>query len=583
MHNINKKLNISSRCAKSSCALSALLLVLLFGPQVYAQTNGDVVIITGEDISRMQANTMADVLNHVAGITAGESSVGIHGSYKVKVFLDGRPINDPTSSHGGINWNLVNLEQVEEIQILRGKGSVRYGQDASGGVILITTRQVSSLSGHIKTYGGNLDTGYGSAQVQAKKGAYSAAFSGETEFTQGYRENNDKHRYKAGIKTTYTHDQDRYISLGADYLYDTRGLAGFLDHPTPYSRKKTKTTALTAQAQYLQTTSTTFYNDGYRHNSDVSRDFSQTLRVYELGEDLSTSSKTGEIGELSYGAGYRRNWATGSNLDAQSEETFSLYGSQRFEKDEFPLFFTLGLRANANTDFDDTLSPEAKLGYHKETWSLTLAYSASANIPSLYQRYNQSSSTMPNPDLDIETSDNYSLSWHRDFNKQISLMGTFFYNQLTDRITYVTGDDGIGQYENFGEVTYRGGDLALSWQATEKLSLKASYTYLKARDEETDLTIPAKSEHKATADLYYKASDRLMTVLSSKYVSEAYRDRSNTIVIPDYFLMDARAEYDLGKIALFTEIKNLLNCSYSYADGLPAPPRTWILGMTWDI
>ena len=46
---------------------------------------------------------------------------------------------------------------------------------------------------------------------------------------------------------------------------------------------------------------------------------------------------------------------------------------------------------------------------------------------------------MPNPDLDIETSDNYSLSWHRDFNEDFTLMGSFFYNQLTDRITYVTG------------------------------------------------------------------------------------------------------------------------------------------------
>ena len=202
--------------------------------------------------------------------------------------------------------------------------------------------------------------------MQAKKGAYSAAVSGESEFTQGYRDNNDKHRYKAGLKTTYSQDTDRFISLGADYLYDTRGLAGYLDYPTPYSRKKIETTALTAQIQYLRTTSTTFYNDGYRHNSDVSKDFSQTLRVYELGEDLAGSRETGDLGELSYGAGYRRNWATGSNLDDQAEETFSLYGSQTFEQEEFPLFCTLGLRADSNTDFDDTLSPEAKLGYRKE-------------------------------------------------------------------------------------------------------------------------------------------------------------------------------------------------------------------------
>jgi iron complex outermembrane receptor protein len=106
----------------------------------------------------MKALKIADVLNNVPGVKAGDASVGIHGSYKVKVFVDGRPINDPTSSHGGVNWDLVSPDDVERIEILRGKGGLTYGQDASGGVILITTRQVRHLTGNIKAYGGNHNT-----------------------------------------------------------------------------------------------------------------------------------------------------------------------------------------------------------------------------------------------------------------------------------------------------------------------------------------------------------------------------------------------------------------------------------------
>jgi iron complex outermembrane receptor protein len=50
-----------------------------------AEEDGDAIVISAEEIRAMNALKMADVLNHVPGIRAGDSSVGIHGSYKVKV------------------------------------------------------------------------------------------------------------------------------------------------------------------------------------------------------------------------------------------------------------------------------------------------------------------------------------------------------------------------------------------------------------------------------------------------------------------------------------------------------------------
>lgn len=174
----------------SNLACLAVLFTSLTLPGLsLAQEESGSIVITAEEIRQMQANKMADILNHVPGVTAGDSSVGIHGSSKVKVLVDGRPINDPTSSYGSINWSLVSPEQVERIEILRGKGGVRYGQDASGGVILITTRQISSVSGRIKAYGGNQDTGFASVNAQGLTGGCGPEASGETETTQGYTVN----------------------------------------------------------------------------------------------------------------------------------------------------------------------------------------------------------------------------------------------------------------------------------------------------------------------------------------------------------------------------------------------------------
>ena len=183
----------------------------------------------------------------------------------------------------------------------------------------------------------------------------------------------------------------------------------------------------------------------------------------------------------------------------------------------------------------------------------------------------------------METADNYSLTLTLTSLESLSLRTSVFYNLLSDRITYVTGDDGIGQYENFGEVTYRGGDVAITWKPITPLNLKAGYTFMRAIDEATGLFVPAKAEHIATFDCTWQVSERLTTVFSAKYVSEVFRNRANTTSVPDYTLANLRTEYRLGQYALFTEIKNLANTRYYYADGLLGPPLTWLAGIGWKI
>ncbi|OAG27771.1 hypothetical protein TH606_05295 [Thermodesulfatator autotrophicus] len=97
-------------------------------------------------------------MNQVSGVKASASSVSLWGSSKVKVFLDGRSINDPTSRHGAVKWDLVPLKNVVQIKICKGTGSAEFGDDTSGGVIIISTKKISSLYGYVEGYLGNLDT-----------------------------------------------------------------------------------------------------------------------------------------------------------------------------------------------------------------------------------------------------------------------------------------------------------------------------------------------------------------------------------------------------------------------------------------
>ena len=53
--------------------------------------------LTAKDIKEMNASNIVELLNRVPGVEAGDSSVKIRGSLEVKVFMDGRPLNDPLS------------------------------------------------------------------------------------------------------------------------------------------------------------------------------------------------------------------------------------------------------------------------------------------------------------------------------------------------------------------------------------------------------------------------------------------------------------------------------------------------------
>ncbi|WP_448382145.1 TonB-dependent receptor plug domain-containing protein [Desulfosoma sp.] len=572
------------------CLLSSVLLVFMMQPMVVAagesepivNDHGDSIVLTAEEIRAMQALKMPDVLNHVPGVKAGESSVSIHGSHKVKVFVDGRSINDPTSSHGGVNWDLVVPEDVERIEILRGKGGLAYGQDASGGVILITTRKKRLVSGNVKTYTGNFGTIDINVAANTAFDHIVGSLSAGYNKTDGYTINNDKERWQAGVKLDYAPDGDqRRLGFSADLLEDERGLSGLPDYPTPFSRKESRNASMAMRAQVSRWTSQSTYNEGSTHNTDWSKGLDKTLRVSKVGQDLSTVFKTSRRGDLSCGAAFSWDRASGNSFDEQGEYAASLFAAQTFAWPELSTTLTAGLRGNYHSVFDNTLNPEIKVVYKKPAWRLTGSYSRTQNIPSFYQRYNETSSTRPNPNLAMEQANNFSLAFFATPHKAFSFSLTGFYNLLSDRITYVTGERGIGQYQNFGKVTYVGGDVALDLKFSEGFKIKGTYTYLEAKDQDTGLWIPGKAQHTTNVTLLWQPWVPLSLVTVGSYSSDVYRDKANTKTVPDYVIADFRAEYVFKRWSLFTEIRNIFDKTYYYADGLLAPPLTWVVGLNW--
>ncbi|MDP1996812.1 MAG: TonB-dependent vitamin B12 receptor [Gallionella sp.] len=107
-----------------------------------------VSIITRQDIARLQAQSLPDVLRGVAGLTlsnnggAGKAtSVFLRGTNAdhVLVLVDGIKVGSATT--GTASFQDIPVAQIERIEIVRGPRASLYGSEAIGGVIQIFTRK----------------------------------------------------------------------------------------------------------------------------------------------------------------------------------------------------------------------------------------------------------------------------------------------------------------------------------------------------------------------------------------------------------------------------------------------------------
>ena len=107
-----------------------------------------VSVITRSDIERLQARSLADVLQGMVGVTlannggAGKAtSVFLRGasSDHVLVLIDGVKVGSATA--GGAGFQDFPLHLIERIEVVRGPVSSLYGSEAIGGVIQIFTRK----------------------------------------------------------------------------------------------------------------------------------------------------------------------------------------------------------------------------------------------------------------------------------------------------------------------------------------------------------------------------------------------------------------------------------------------------------
>lgn len=130
-----------------------------FEAQSLKKSLHNVRIITKEDIKRLAANNLGDVLNQYLNISIrtsgsdGRSSVSMFGldAQYFKILVDNIPLVSDTGLGNNIDLTQVNLDDIEQIEIIEGSMGVTHGANAVSGILNIITKKRAAYKWEIAT------------------------------------------------------------------------------------------------------------------------------------------------------------------------------------------------------------------------------------------------------------------------------------------------------------------------------------------------------------------------------------------------------------------------------------------------
>lgn len=267
---------------------------------------------------RSQAPTdLSATLQTLPGVEVIDKQPSIRGgggwTYSVgsrcQVLMDGMTILNPKT--GEINWNNVPLENVAQVEVVKGASSVLYGSSALNGVINVRTQRPGTdpetkISGYVGVYDNYKNYAYTGARLPLYYGAeashsrrvgdfdFSAAISGFKD--EGFRQQSFNDRARLGGNMTYHKpmSEGKYMNMGFNLNYVANQYGDFFIwrspkdpiHPSPLTNMGRK--------------EHNFNIDPFFNYDDVDKGISHKLRArfYVTADNITTPSATLTTEEL---------------------------------------------------------------------------------------------------------------------------------------------------------------------------------------------------------------------------------------------------------------------------------------------
>jgi iron complex outermembrane receptor protein len=600
----------------------------------------NVTVIDKEDIKNSNAKNVVDLLRHEEGIIVRDllgngktSQVDLRGFGEAApantlVLVDGRRVNEIDLS--GVDWIQIPLGQIERIEIVRGTGSVLYGDNAVGGVInIITKTPAQKLEVAAGVSVGSYDRHKERAYVSGGRGNLAASLSASYEETDGYRENNEFRAKDVGGKIVFSQTELLHFNLSGSYHSDDFGLPSSLTETEEAADRKATTTPFDNAETTDEYVKFGFDLDLGTYGNIVT-DLSYRDRKSE--EAFESFTFASERDTDTWGVTPRYVWngeildhantlIAGADFYWAEQNVGSFFGAplapsavSDIERDsygfyfnnEFSLLETLILSIGARRErveydlsqrdlspffplapLDDTVT-ERESAY---SGGFTFIYGGGSSI---FARANRSfrfpltdelivydffaGQILVNPDIKPQTGRHYEFGVRHYFTPQVQGNVTLFRAEIEDEIFF---DATTFTNTNHPETLHQGVEIGGKVDLFTRLTLYGNYTYTKATFEKDPFDgndVPAVPRHKGNLGFrVYNLLEGLVFSMECNYVGSSYAisDQANEFEkVDQYYTIDARLTYGWKGLKAFVGVNNLTDQEYTEYAAIGGMPTT---------
>lgn len=561
-----------------------------------------VSVITKEDIARSGLSTVNEAVVKLLGVPGradfyggGDYSLDLRGfgttagSNQV-VVVDGIKINEADLS--GSRLAGISINTVERIEVLRGSGSVLYGDGATGGVIVITTKAGlgSARKNAADVY---LATGsYGLNEVRANAtlvtGGLSLDVAGNKRQSDNHRDNFKSEVDGNAVQAQWSND---WLRLGATHAYDNlfSGLPGSLT-AVQYQVNPRQTLKPNDKGAIQNTRQTLFATaelaawqlalDAGQRTKDVESTYSGFPYRYKvdantLGLRARHESKLGSA-RNAYTLGYDQgDWLRNMVGGAVSQQKTQAF----YVTDELVLAggtrLSVGYRTE-NVKITDTFT--ASTDRDQSAWEIGLTQPVS-DTWSMYGRLGNSfrlanidelGFTTPKAVLQPQTSRDLELGNRWKYAGGRAEL-RYYRSSLTHELGYdptvanANSFTGLGANVNFDPILRRGLELETQYEVTKTLGLQLNLALREAKFSQgahNGKDVPLVAGATLAMRANWRPAQAHSVNTGVVWVSSQNVDFNNLCKVPSYATVDARYAYQWRNVEFSLGVSNLLDARY---------------------
>lgn len=556
--------------------------------QTVKSTTVPVEVVTRQDIERIQANNLLEVLRTLPGVQVatnggyGQSqSLFVRGtnSNHVLVLIDGVRFGSATSGTAAIS--AIPLVGVERIEFLRGSRAALYGSDAIGGVINIITattgseHKVTATAGSDNYYSGQLLT---SGNV-SKKLHMSLGLSGVD--TDGYSVKTsepDRDGYRAKAISTNAHYTFNDNWNAGVMLMAARGNSEYDGTKSVGDSNETTLSNVVANLKYQGAEWQSRFSASF--NQDKTDTYSSSpSRVQTDRQEFSSDHLYSLTEQLSIGGGV--NWynddvsGTSTQFQEDSRTNLGVYLTSLYQVKLFDL--AAAVRSDDNERYGQNSTWQFGAGYNIDSqYRVTANIGTAFKAPTFNELYNPRSN-YGNPDVKPEESTNYEIGLLASYDwAELSL--NVYRNELDNLIDRPASGEPV---ENVDEVVIKGVELGAMFNLGD-VENRLSYDYIDAKDKNSGNNLRRRAKHSAKWNMIYQMEQWSFN-MDYLFQGKRYDDASEKDKLGAYSLVDISTAYHfINGVTLSGKIGNLFDKEYQTAKGYETPDRKYYATVSYQ-